>query len=67
MEFQFEQIDNYHQRAKVPGGWLVKAVENVTHQTDHMGMADGWDWRIALAFVPDPDHAWKITAQAAAG
>ena len=60
MKFDFEQIDSYHQRAKVHGGWLVKAFEDVTHDTDHQGMAEGWDWRVAMAFVPDPNHEWVI-------
>jgi hypothetical protein len=60
VKFDFEQIDNYHQRAKVPGGWLVKTFENVTHVTEHSGMNDGWDWRVAMAFVPDPNHEWVI-------
>ncbi|MEJ1422234.1 MAG: hypothetical protein Q2484_17080 [Candidatus Sedimenticola sp. (ex Thyasira tokunagai)] len=59
MKFEFEDIDNYHQRAKVPGGWLVKAVENVFHLTDYQ-QGDGWDWRVSMAFVPDPDHIWVI-------
>lgn len=51
MKFNFEQIDDHHQRAKVPGGWLVKAYESVTHY---------WGCRIAMAFVPDPNHVWAI-------
>lgn len=57
---EFEQIDNYHQRAKVPGGWIVKAFENVTHETREQGFADGWDWRVAMCFVPDPNHSWEL-------
>jgi hypothetical protein len=57
---KFEQIDNFHQRAKVYGGWIVKAFENVTHETDHEGMASGWDFRVAMCFVPDQDHEWAI-------
>lgn len=64
MKFEFENIDDFHQRAKVQGGWLVKAIENVTHVTDHQGMADGWDWRVAMAFVPDPEHSWTIDSSA---
>lgn len=32
-------------RAKVPGGWLVRVVDNLG---------------IALTFFPDPNHSWKI-------
>lgn len=60
MKFKFEQIDNNHQRAKVIGGWLVKAYESVTHQTEDRGMLDGWDYRVAMTFVPDEGHYWKI-------
>jgi len=60
MKFEFEQIDNWHTRAKVPGGWLVKATESVVHVTDINGIDDGYDWRIAMAFVPDPKHEWTI-------
>lgn len=57
---EFEEIDAYHQRAKVHGGWLVKAHEPVAHSTDSNGMQDGWDWRVAMAFVPDPKHEWSL-------
>lgn len=59
---EWEQIDNSHQRAKVHGGWLVKAFESVTHNlcVDGRGMEDGWDWRVAMCFVPDPNHEWVI-------
>jgi len=55
----WEEIDNNHQRAKVFGGWLVKAYEDVYHKTES-GMDSGWDWRIAMAFVPDPGHEWML-------
>ena len=56
---QWEQIDNYHQRAKIFGGWLVKAFADVSHQTIDRGMCQDFDWRIAICFVPDPKHEWK--------
>ena len=62
MRFEWEEIDQYHQRAKVFGGWLVKATEDVIHNTEWQGMVGGWDWRIAMAFVPDPQHEWAIDA-----
>lgn len=62
MEFKFEQIDSHHQRAKVPGGWLVKVFEDVTtYLGEDRGIVDGYNWRIAMTFVPDPKHEWKIT------
>lgn len=56
----WEQIDNWHQRAKVHGGWLVKAFENVSHLDDQRGICDGYDYRVAMAFVPDPLHVWEL-------
>lgn len=47
------------ERAKVLGGWLVRGFEDVSHNTNN-GLQSGWDWRVALAFVPDINHEWKI-------
>lgn len=55
----WEQIDECHERAKVFGGWLVKASEPVYHMTDSQS-GDGWDWRVSMTFVPDPDYKWEI-------
>ena len=64
MEFQFENIDDYHLRAKVHGGWLVKAIENVGHMEDgRRPTITGFDYRIAMTFVPDPTHEWKPTVE----
>jgi len=59
---EFEIIDENHHRAKVVGGWLVKAFESVLHDQSGCGngMQEGWDWRVAMAFVPDPNHEWKL-------
>ena len=51
MKFEWEVIDSYTDRAKVPGGWLVR---------HHAGMGAFSDWRVAMAFVPDPKHDWVI-------
>ena len=64
MEFKFEQIDDYHQRAKVQGGWLVKAFEDVAHLEDgYRPSITGFDYRAAMAFVPDPEHSWEISPE----
>jgi len=57
----WKQIDNYHKRASIPGGWLVKAFEDVKEDRSAygQGMKAGWQWRIAICFVPDPNHEWK--------
>lgn len=62
MKWEWEQIDDWHRRAKVPGGWLVKAFEDVIHdKSDYgQGMTGGWDWRVAMCFVPDEYHTWEI-------
>lgn len=58
----WEQIDNLHQRAEVYGGWLVKAYEEVsTFSDDGRLLHQGYDFRIAITFVPDPQHVWEIT------
>ena len=57
---EWEQIDDYHQRARVFGGWLVKAYEQVFHTTDFNGTHTNLDMRVAMAFVPDANHAWVL-------
>jgi len=59
---EWEQIDDWHSRAKVFGGWLVKALEPVVHDNTLYGhgMMDVWDFRVAMAFVPDANHEWTI-------
>ena len=42
---KWEIIDDEHSRVKIRGGWLVKAYNGEN---------------IALAFVPDPMHAWVL-------
>lgn len=57
----------YLSRAKVHGGWLVKSVSDVrTLVPDGYGgytTTDGYEWRTALTFIPDPDHEWTPTRQ----
>lgn len=58
----FIDIDSYHSRAVVPGGWIVKCIEPVVHNCNDMGrgMESGWDFRVAMVFVPDSNHDWVI-------
>ncbi len=57
----FEKIDDEHERAKVFGGWLVKTYTDVHHLDNGISAGgEGWDWRVAMAFVPDPDHEWNV-------
>ena len=57
---EWEQIDDYHHRAKVHGGWLVKANENVRTNTVDGGWEHGYEWTVSMCFVPDPMYAWKL-------
>jgi len=56
---EWEQIDDHHKRAKVKGGWLVKAYEDVrTIINDRPDF--GYEWRVSMCFVPDEMHSWKL-------
>lgn len=55
---QWETLDNSHHRLKVPGGWIMKAYEEVTHDRGDSGMDQGWDFRVSICFVPDAKHEW---------
>ena len=59
MKYEWETIDGYNFRMKVPGGWVLKVLEDVAHEIE-MGRLPGWDWRVAICFIPDPDHKWVI-------
>lgn len=62
---KWENIDDWTQRAKVFGGWLVRTNEPVVHNlmNEGRGMEDGWDYRISMCFVPDPNYEWIITRE----
>lgn len=58
----WQDIDPYHKRAAVPGGWLVKTYEDVmTPRDTYCGMRGerGYEWRVSMCFVPDEGHYWK--------
>ena len=62
-EIKWEWIDaGFLERTKVPWGWIVRGYAEVVHDRseDGGGMANGWDWRIAMCFVFDPFHWWKV-------
>lgn len=46
------------QRAAIPGGWLVRQVDDVCSDYTGKGTESGYEWRTSMAFVPDPDHVW---------
>ncbi len=60
MKFEFEEIGEQCWRAKVLGGWLVKAYEDVVHEREG-GLLPGWDYRVSMTFVPDPKHEWEVS------
>lgn len=59
----WEDIDDYHKRAKIFGGWLIKAFED-RHVSLHEDMQpqQGYEWQVSMCFVSDPDHKWTINA-----
>lgn len=65
MVFAWEAIDKYHERAKVFGGWLVKAYSFTEHS--NYDFTQGY-WvrdqssepQVCMVFVPDLNHEWKI-------
>lgn len=56
----WEQIDNYTQRAKVFGGWIVKSLVDVVHNLPDRGMQGGYDCRESICFVPDKNYEWVL-------
>lgn len=60
----WEKIGGEIYRSKTPTGWLVREQCDVFHPDGFNGNSIGWDWRVALTFVPDPEHVWlKETEQ----
>lgn len=57
---EWEQIDSYHQRSKTYGGWLFKTFEEVSHFSNDVQNQQGYDYRISVTFIPDPNHEWRI-------
>lgn len=52
---EFELIDDYRARAKIPGGWLVETIlKGLDAQQNHAPIA------IASCFVPDAKHEWML-------
>lgn len=55
---EWETIDPYHKRAKVIGGCLIKAYEDIFEQVNN-SIQDGYNFRISICFIPDEGHYWK--------
>lgn len=56
----WERIDDYTERAKVHKGWLVKVSQDVLTDVADGRRDVGYEWRIAICFVPDPMHGWTL-------
>lgn len=62
IKLYWQQLDYNHFRLKVPGGWLVKTFEDVTHyRQDTCTFDQGHDFRCAMCFIPDPEYKWLET------
>lgn len=61
-KLEWESIDANHFRAQIFGGWLVKAYEDaITTSRGPFGEGTtGYEYRIAMCFVPDLNHEWII-------
>jgi hypothetical protein len=56
MALIFKIIDQQHEAAKIPGGWIVKArTKNL--EIPHIGVRS--EYGIAMCFVPDEHHKWN--------
>ncbi len=59
---EWEDIDEYHKRARVINGWLVKATENVwVSLHEDVRPQQGYAWQVSICFVPDSEGAWVLT------
>jgi hypothetical protein len=52
VKWRWEQIDAWHRRTKVAGGWIVEY-----YDLHLMGSTE-----ISMCFVPDPDWTWEVGA-----
>lgn len=53
-------------RSRTPTGWLVRECLEVAHvgHDKNEYITTGYDWRVALTFVPDPDGTWLTQPEA---
>jgi hypothetical protein len=51
----WESIDDYTERMRVPGGWLVVKFADVRTLGDGVTNV-----AVAMAFVPDLNHEWAL-------
>lgn len=55
-------------RLRTPTGWLVSDTQDCAHIGKDLNeyITTGYDWRVALTFVPDPDGVWLAAPGGAA-
>lgn len=65
---RISEKDASFSRLRVPTGWLVREINECAHIGNDKNeyITTGYDWRVALAFVPDPDGAWLAAPGGAA-
>jgi len=56
IKIEWEQIDDWHERAKVFGGWIFKTCDVYSDKDSLSGLAQ----RHSTCFVPDVNHEWNI-------
>lgn len=57
-KISYQSLDHFHERAKVPGGWLVRINNGLDEQTSRSYYGNTKQI-VAVVFVPDPNHTWK--------
>lgn len=59
-------VGSFVQRTRTPTGWLVREVLEVAHVGPDLNeyVTTGYDWRVAMVFVPDPDGLWLAAPKA---
>lgn len=71
IELAWEPItkDGMLMRMRTPTGWLVREILECAHIGNDKNeyITTGYDWRVAMTFVPDPDGVWLADRQPANG
>lgn len=59
-KLKWEKVEDGMYRSRTPTGWLVRECGEVAHIGPELNeyVTTGYDWRVAMVFVPDPDGVW---------
>lgn len=59
---KWEKVEDGMYRTRTPSGWLVRESSEVAHIGNDKNeyITTGYDWRVSLTFVPDPDGLWLL-------